>query len=122
MTLLDADTDVTADAIGLMNSYPGVVVDLYQFSRMVAFNGGPLEFQVANDSESNTRLRFTLSFTDKVGKRHTVTSRYYHRLLFQAADLENKAIEARGKAHGRRKGAGDLENLPLFASKEGVIL
>lgn len=119
--MIDADDDMTAGVVELMNNFPGTSVDLYSFVKVLAFvSSDPITFTAENDGASNTKLRFTLTFTDSMGNRHAVTSKYYHRLMYQAAVLENQAMEAKSKAYSRRKKSkpASFKELPLFAPTE----
>jgi hypothetical protein len=96
-TAIDADWEETRGVHEIRNLLPCMGIDFYLFVKTMAFHGGAVDFQVLNDPGSNTKLRFTISFTDTMGIRHTITSKYFQQLMLQAAALEREACEQRSK-------------------------
>lgn len=112
LSLIDADWELKHTAVELMNLLPAVVVDVRLFMKSAAFQDpGPersVTLTVFNDATSNTKLRWSLEWTDRTGKRQAATSKYLPRLLWHAA-----AIEEGANARKRRKFRGRIEELGL---------
>jgi len=112
LALIDADWELKHTAVELMNLLPAVVVDARLFMKTAAFQGAgperPATLTVFNDAESCTKLRWSLEWTDRTGKRHSATSKYLPRLLWHAAAIEEGAM-----ARKRRKFKGKVQELGL---------
>lgn len=115
----DADWNESDEVHVLRNLIPCISVDFGMFVKDVAFESQePIEFLCKTDPQSNTGVRFTMTFTDEMHVRHTVTSKYFHQLMLQVAAIDNKANDERYKERTRRKPKKEkkeTDGLPLFA-------